>query len=260
MEDEPSLLKGPSPEAWLQMQSSESAKLVSELRPELAQGAASAPPTPKKPTQDFAGTISPFVEKPGDEPFLTKYPPQAPVEKPPEISGIPETKAKAPPPGAASRDVPDFPKSPASLIPGMMSDTEMKQDIFDGGFDKGHLKPKGLIQVACIYPEGQEKQGQQFVSKLKNVCGKLSQPITVVAVLVQPWVAGQEDAGVWARSAQLSGADVLFVFTTKTGRDKLRNVPQETAKVGLKGRLILLEQIGLRALYADVVAELQRMK
>ena len=126
--------------------------------------------------------------------------------------------------------------------------------------DGTEMKPRDLIQVACIYPEGQEKAGQAFVTRLREAAEKLRAPITVQAVFVSAWSTDKIEPTVWGKSASLSGADVMFVLSFRASANLFRALPEVALKGGPKSRLVLLEQTNFPTLYADILVELRRAR
>lgn len=122
------------------------------------------------------------------------------------------------------------------------------------------MKPRDLVQVACIYPEGQEKAGQGFVSKLREAAEKLRTPMTIQAVFVSGWSPDNVDPAAWAKSASLSGADLMFVLTFRSSANLFRSLGSTPFKPGFKTRLVLLEQTAFPTLYADILVELRRAR
>src|SRR5207302_2003797 len=84
------------------------------------------------------------------------------------------------------------------------------------------LKPKGLIQIACLYPEGEEGQAQQFVGKLRDVAEKSKGRLKIEPVFLSGWTEGKVDLPAWIKSATLSGADIMFILSFKKDFEQLR--------------------------------------
>jgi hypothetical protein len=122
------------------------------------------------------------------------------------------------------------------------------------------MKPENLVQIACLFPEGQEKAGQQFVNKLREAAEKLRTPMTLKAVFVSAWSPSAIDPASWAKSAQLSGADSLFVLSFRASAKLFSQLADAVSPSGLKARLIMLEQVGFPTLYADILVELRRTR
>lgn len=121
------------------------------------------------------------------------------------------------------------------------------------------LKPKGLVQIACIFPEGQEKAGQSFVNKLREMGEKSKNTLNIQAVFVHPWRSDQVDVSAWRKSAVLSGADIMFVLVSRAEVKSLKSL--NSGPMGeIASRIIYLEQVPMRPLYADIIVELQRGK
>ena len=126
--------------------------------------------------------------------------------------------------------------------------------------DRTDMKPRDLVQIACIYPEGQEKAGQSFVSRLREAAEKLKAPITIQAVFVSGWTPDSVDPAAWSKSASLSGADVMFVLSFRASANLFRSLGSTPLKPGFKARLVLLEQTAFPTLYADILVELRRTR
>jgi hypothetical protein len=56
----------------------------------------------------------------------------------------------------------------------------------------------------------------------------------------------------------LAGADAMFVLAPKKDQDNFKNIIRDAAAAGVSGRLVLLEHVGLRTLYADILVQLRR--
>lgn len=121
------------------------------------------------------------------------------------------------------------------------------------------LKPKGVVQIACIFPEGQEKLGQTFVSKLREVGEKSRKPVNIQAVFVHPWVSNKVDVAAWKKSAVLSGADTMFVLVSKNEASSLKTLSADPSS-DIKCRIVYLEHIAMKTLYADILVDFQRGK
>jgi hypothetical protein len=121
------------------------------------------------------------------------------------------------------------------------------------------VKPKNLLQVACVFPAGCEKLGQQFVMRLKDFGNRVRKAVTVQAVFVQAWKQESLDLIAWSKSAMLSGADVLYVIAPRKDRELFQKM-DTPAKDGVPMRLLYLEQTELRTLYADLLVEAQRRR
>lgn len=121
------------------------------------------------------------------------------------------------------------------------------------------MKPKGIVQIACIFPEGQEKVGQAFVSKLRDVGEKAKKTVNIQAVFVHPWAASKVDVAAWKKSAVLSGADIMFVLVSKTEAASLKLLSADLTS-DIKCRIVYLEHIPMRTLYADILVDFQRGK
>lgn len=125
--------------------------------------------------------------------------------------------------------------------------------------DGTELKPDDLVQIACIYPQGQEKAGQAFVNKLREAAEKMRRPMTVQAVFVSGWTPDKIDPAAWAKSASLSGADAIFVLTFRASANLFRDLAS-AMKGGPRSRVVMLEQVNFPTLYADILVELRRSR
>ncbi len=197
---------------------------------------------PPSPTPSPVTSPSPF------EPLMSEPPPAA-VEKAPAAS-----------PATAFRPSADFEFE--LPIPGTKETKDKPAE--DGGphldLEGTEMKPHDLVQIACLFPEGQEKAGQAFVTKLRDAAEKLRAPITLKAVFVSAWTPDKIDVAAWAKSAQLSGADSLFVLSFRASAKLFSNLVEVAGKAGPKARLVLLEQTGFPTLYADILVELRRAR
>jgi hypothetical protein len=121
------------------------------------------------------------------------------------------------------------------------------------------LKPKGFVQIACIFPEGQEKLGQAFVTKLKETGEKSKKVVNIQAVFVHPWSSDKIDIAAWKKSAVLSGADTMFILVSKANAASLKAVGNGPMNE-IKSRIVFLEHIPMKTLYADIIVDFQRGK
>ncbi len=208
-------------------------------------------------------------------PFFKEPPPPPPQEPLPSPAVV---KVKIEPPLADS-DLPDLKPEPRLEISLTPSDTptpafavpipgtvekksqppppKPRDDFENAG---GGLKPKGLVQVACLYPEGNENEGNLFLSRLKEAGGKARKALNIEVVLLQSWPEGKVDVSAWKKAASISGADMLFILTPKSGHGAVKNSldAQRKEAGGPRERVVFVEQVSLRALYADVLVELER--
>ncbi len=157
------------------------------------------------------------------------------------------------------------PREPEFPIPGTLTSpvqsTPPKDNTDDPLNLKGtELKPQGLVQIACLIPEGQERQGQQFVSKLKELGEKSKARLKIEPVFVSSWSEGQVDMTAWGKSATLSGADIMFILSFKKDIGQFKAQPPVAMGKNVKTRVVAVEQLGLRTLYADIMIELERGK
>lgn len=204
-----------------------------------------APPAPPPPATPVTSNPVP----PDDKAFLFDVlppPPLSPLEQ--------EERAQRSIEKEQENDI-GLPGSIDSKLPGISQENEtVKLD------EQTVVKPEGLIQIACIFPKGLEKLGQQFVTALKSVCDKSKDPLNIQAVFIHPWAIESVDVTAWSRSALLSGADIMFVLVPKKEADKFSDLVQKAIAVGIQARLVQVEHVGLRALYADLYVQLRRKK
>lgn len=194
-------------------------------------------PPPPPPPIPVAIEVPVTVPEPVEKAVFEKAPPMEP-RLPVDIMAPPPA-AEPPPVKPLDLPVPSTDEKPA------MIEVQME-------------KPEGLIQIACIYPKGFEKQGQHFVTTLRSACSAAKLKIVIQPVYIQPWSSDKIDVPGWADAARLAGADRMFVMASKKEQDQFKNVAGEGASKGVASRLILLEHVGLRTLYADILVELRR--
>jgi len=113
----------------------------------------------------------------------------------------------------------------------------------------------GSISIACIFPNGHEREGQDFVRQLRGAGGKGAKPVSIDAVYVHAWSPGQIDVAGWKKAAALSGATLMYVLTSKKERELFGALGEAGT---IRTRLVLLEHVSLRTLYADLMADLVR--
>lgn len=201
-------------------------------------------PPPAKPAPSLEALLPPLPPSPFDVDAQAAASGAAavPVEPIPSASPVP-------PPAIPERPAMETVHMPPTISP--FNDDPVDNELVDE-------KTDGVIQVACFYPKGLEKQGQHFVSSLRGACEKARLPISVQAVYIQPWSAGLVDLPTWAKTARKAGAERMYVLTGKQDQAPFKNLPAAANAMGLKSRLILLEHVGLRTLYADILVELRR--
>lgn len=119
-------------------------------------------------------------------------------------------------------------------------------------------KPSGHIQIACLFPEGQERAGQQFVSRLRELGSKSRLSLLIEPVFVNAYAVSNPDPSAWIKSAKLSGAELMFIIGPKKDLTQFKPMTMESIHNGIKARTISLEQLGLRSLYTDILIELER--
>ena len=184
---------------------------------------------------------------------------------------LPEELGQEPPPmeiERSGRDVPEPAEEPdpepfAIPIPGTLSQeirlkvpSQKADDPLN--LEKAELKPPGLVQIACLFPEGQDRQGQQFVAKLRELGEKSKFHLKIDPVFVSGWAEGKVDLVAWTKSATLSGADIMFILAFKKDFDQFRGAMTTALQGAVKTRIIAVEQLALRTLYADILIEFER--
>jgi hypothetical protein len=193
-------------------------------------------------------------------PWETEVPPDLQNIMPPVPESPMAAAAKSSAPAAAFESQPSKMSEFQVPIPETLDRRPSRQETIEPdelGLEQENIKPKDVIQIACIFPEGQEKQGQTFVSKLKEVGEKAKIPLTIQAVFVHPWSANAVDIVAWKKSAILSGSDIMFVISTKAAMEPFRGAGLQAGD-RLHSRLVLVEHISMPTLYADILVELQR--
>lgn len=184
--------------------------------------------------------MSPISDETHDVAPLKNYPPVDALNV--EVAAMPALESNS-----------EFP------IPGTLFEKPKKEESFfedEPEYSAQSLKPENLIQVACVYPEGQEKNGQSFISRLREAAEKLSKEVQ--PVFIEPWSAGSLDPMVWAKSAEVSGADFMFVLCSKSEQETMKSLMRKIPANGIGSRLVLIEQIPLKTLYADILIKLNR--
>jgi len=205
----------------------------------------SSPPEVAPPEEEKL-VVNPLL---GDEEAVGKNSISEPLEKPHLIS---------PAASLIGSDIPTFPDAPVP-IPGDIEQKIREGDVKDFELEEPEGAQKGRLQISCIYPEGQERSGQQFVFKLKWMGTKIAQPLTIESVYVQPWKADLLDLKAWCRASHLAGAVVIFILAAKKNKTLFEKLGSIAAEEGLKARLITLEQVSVRTLYADILDQLKRI-
>ncbi|MCG3204527.1 MAG: hypothetical protein KCHDKBKB_01242 [Elusimicrobia bacterium] len=140
-------------------------------------------------------------------------------------------------------------------VPAIESENKPEDPL---NLNQAELKPTGLIQIACFFPEGQERQAKQFSDKLSEMGKKSKSNMMFEFVFISAWDLKSLDLNAWKKSATLSGADILFVLSFKKDLNLFRGLTLETAPGNLKSRLVTMEQLSMRALYMDILIELER--
>lgn len=187
----------------------------------------SAPEMPEEFSAPDPSTVAP-------SPFTTPAPSMSPDDFPVPI------------PGTLNHDLPEAVVAPAAKVVDDIPSEEMA------------LKPEGVVQIACVYPEGKEKQSQQFVAKLKEFATKFKKTMTIHPVYIQAWNRDTINLAAWGKSAHMSGADLIFILSTKNDAALFEEVIRSPRVEGVPVRLLYLENVALRTLYADVLVDCQR--
>lgn len=228
------------------------------------------PPDLKEPPLEDAWAMNdpisaiPDLPLPPDAPAFEPFPSPEPMDSAP-MSENPFVPGLTAFPGGASsfQAEPYSPPAPDTQFPIPQSldqkPVQERPPDPDRNLETPDLKPKGHVQIACIFPAGQEKTGQLFVSKLRETGEKSKKPVTVEAVFVHPWAMDKIDIAAWKKSAILSGADSMFILVPKTNVGLFKsNGPDPLHQI--KTRVIQLEHIPMKTLYADIIVDFQRGK
>jgi len=144
-------------------------------------------------------------------------------------------------------------------IPGTLETREAPVAAEDPDLDLvTESRPEGLVQIACLFPDGDEKKGQSFVNRLKESAARMRKPITVQPVFLHSWSSGAINVDAWAKSAVLSGADTIFVIAPKASAPLFAALAAAAAVAGTEGRFVPAELLQSPSLYADVLVDLKR--
>lgn len=159
----------------------------------------------------------------------------------------------------AIEDPNSLPESPIP-IPGTIETKPdpSSRDEGDQVFEARDVKIDGVCQVACLFPEGEEKRGQLFVRKLREAGRLVKQSTDIQAVFIQAWHAGDMDVQTMEKSASLAGASFTFILVPKDKRNLFHSQMTNATQGEWQGRVVLLEHVELRTLYADVLVQLGR--
>ncbi len=187
---------------------------------------------------------------------VVKSAPVPPPDRP--LGSVPPLDLSAPVP------VPELPQDQQTPIPIPSTVSDEKKSPLKAKreeeleLDGTELKPAGFIQVACMFPDGQEKESQQFFSKLRDVAEKSKSRLKLNMVFVNAWNSENMNPAAWVKSAKLSGADILFVLAFKKDLEHFKNLPNDPTGKNVKVRVVAVENFAMRALYADILIELER--
>lgn len=211
------------------------------------------PQAPTPPSTDEDADVPPArIPLPADMGF-------PPASIPPELlepAASPEEPAPTP-----SRTV--LPTNLKVPIPGTLHQLPTGRNKPGGGVADPTLEEMGVHQgavlsIACMFPEGKEAVAQDFLLRLKAAAQKTNGAPKLDAVLMNPWASGQINLANWKKAASLSGASFLFVLAPKKDKDHFRDLARVGHQDEIRSRLVALEQIPLRTLYADLLAEVLR--
>jgi hypothetical protein len=193
------------------------------------------------------------------------------LPEPPASPRSPEKLETAPNPFAFSAtEIESLQKPPAQPpveaeppfpLPRTVEEPEPHPAIQDGNpllHVDAAAKPKDLVQLACFFPEGSEKMGQQFAKQLRDAGAQHVPPLVIEPVLVSSWSAGSVDMGAWTKSARLSGADIMFILSPRQEIKNFQNNPSIVATRDITMRIIATEHVPLRTLYTDIMIQLKR--
>lgn len=122
------------------------------------------------------------------------------------------------------------------------------------------VKPEGLIQIACLFPQGEEKKGQEFVNKLKELCKKSSKGISIEPVYINGWAEKSLDLSACVKTAQISGSDMMYILAPRAQSGLFKDLTRISTSENLPARVVYIEQIALKNLYADLYVDLSRRK
>ena len=120
------------------------------------------------------------------------------------------------------------------------------------------IKPSDHIQLACLYPDGQEKLANEFILKMKTAAAKAAGIPEIQVVLSTPWFLNQINISAWKKAASMSGAHFLIVLGFRKDKENFKDLSKVIHHEDVKSRLILIEQINLQALYADLLSDVMR--
>ncbi len=134
-------------------------------------------------------------------------------------------------------------------------ETSTKKISNDRILDEMNLKPSDHIQIACLFPDGHESFANDFIMKLKTAASKAANFPAVEVVLCTPWFLAQINPYSWKKAASISGAHFLFVLAYRKDKDNFKDLTKLVHKDDVKTRLVLIEQINLRTLYADLLSD-----
>lgn len=141
-------------------------------------------------------------------------------------------------------------------IPGTVEKKEKPASVPEPNWEAEDMKPEGLQQIACLFPEGEEAQAKVFIKKLRDAGNRGNKPIDIRAAFIQPYLLSQLDWKVICQSCSTAGADTIFLLVKKEEKEAAQKIVSDAPSVSWKGRIIRLDQVPTRALYADLALEL----
>jgi hypothetical protein len=120
------------------------------------------------------------------------------------------------------------------------------------------MKGKIVVQIACLFPAGQDALIHQFADKLEAASKNIPGVDGVHVAAMNALEIANKNYGSWKKAASLAGANFLFVFVPKKDKDQVKDVVRSGHQDEIPCRLIFLEHVPLKTLYADVAADLMR--
>src|SRR5262249_5379751 len=145
-------------------------------------------------------------------------------------------------------------------VPGTLHQlpADKKKKSKDETLSEMDLHQTPVLGVACLFPEGHGAEADDFINRLKGALATSAQGGRLDAGLMNPWAPGQINPNAWKKAASLSGANFLFVLAPKKDKDLFKEVARVVHKDEVRARVVFLEQVPLRALYADLLADVLR--
>lgn len=178
-----------------------------------------------------------------------------------------EASADAPSPSEPSeREVslpPTVGEAPAPPIPGTKEKREpgdVYGDDGGGGADMPMMRPGNVVQLACFFPEGRDDDAKNFLTRLSELGGRARVPLKLESVFMQKWNGGSIDFAGWTRSTSLAGADFQIVLADRESKELFSDKIAESQSGSWAGRVVFMDQLALRSLYADLLIQLGRQQ